>query len=787
MLSHGQIVRDKSGRATHLLGISFDVTDRHTAEQTLRDRERLLGIVTSTARVGLVVVNESYEYLFANEAYAEIFGLDAHQIVGRRVPDLLATGWPQIQPRLDRALAGEQVVYELALPSPSAEATSRWFRVLYEPGSNAIEKPTVVVVVVDVTEQKRTEFIIRDSEQRYRLLFEANPHPMWVYDLKTLQFLAVNDTAVRCYGYSREEFLAMTIKDIRPEEDLPQLEAAIRRLTPTPSLSSQWRHRKKDGTLIDVEVNSNDFRDGERDARLVLALDVTERLRAEETLRLRDRAIQAVSQGILITDPNQKDNPIFYASAGFERLTGYKSDELIGKNCRILQGQATDKETVSKLRKAILVGDQCTVEILNYRKDGVAFWNELSISPVRDEVGRLTHFVGIQVDITARRTLEGQFHQAQKMEAFGQLAGGVAHDFNNLITIINGYSELLIEDLSQDDPQRAMLEEIRKAGDRSASLTRQLLAFSRQQVLLLKVLDLNEVVHETEKMLRRLIGEDIELHTVLNPRLDRVKADPGQLEQVLMNLLVNARDAMPQGGKLTIETKNIELDEEYSKVHPEVRPGHFVMLAVTDSGQGMTEEVCRRLFEPFFTTKEIGKGTGLGMAVVHGIVKQSEGSIEVYSEPGVGTCFKIYLPRAEPSPIASKSSEIMVIPSRGTETILIVEDEDALRGLTVHAIRRSGYVVLEASNGGEALRLAVKFLEPIHLLVTDVVMPGMGGRQLAEHLQASHPKMKVLYLSGYTDDAVIRHGILQEQVNFLQKPFSPSSLAHKVREVLSQS
>ncbi len=419
-----------------------------------------------------------------------------------------------------------------------------------------------------------------------------------------------------------------------------------------------------------------------------------------------------------------------------------------------------------------------------WRIDGTSFDAEYFAYPMwrgKELIGAVVTFL----DVSHQRKLEEQFRQAQKMEAFGQLAGGVAHDFNNLLTIINGYSEMLLQTTPPDDPNRELLEEISKAGARSAALTRQLLAFSRQQVLAPKVLDLNEVVRETERMLRRVIGEDIDLAVVLHPRLGSVTADPGQMEQVLLNLAVNARDAMPQGGKLTIETSNVALGEDYAESHAGVRPGRYVMLAVTDNGVGMTEEVKRHLFEPFFTTKGPGKGTGLGLAVIHGIVKQSNGSIDVYSEPGVGTSFKIYLPRVDAAASTVRPWHSVGPAPRGTETLLLVEDEDAVRTLARLTLQRYGYTVLEASHGEEAIRVATNHHQTIHLLVTDVVMPGMGGRVLAERLLSLHPEMKVLYLSGYTDDAVVRHGILHEEVNFLQKPFSPDALAHQVREVLA--
>ncbi len=385
----------------------------------------------------------------------------------------------------------------------------------------------------------------------------------------------------------------------------------------------------------------------------------------------------------------------------------------------------------------------------------------------------------------ALRQSEEQLRQSQKIEAVGRLAGGVAHDFNNLLTAIIGYSELAFRRMTPDDPIRGNLEEIKKAADRAADLVRQLLSFSRKQVLQPKVLDLNSVVTNMDKMSRRLIGEDIELVTILGSDLGRVKADPGQIEQIIMNLAVNSRDAMPQGGKLTIETSNVELGEGYTRQHVIVMPGNYVLLAVTDTGCGMDRETQSRVFEPFFTTKEQGKGTGLGLSTVYGIVKQSEGYIWVYSEPEQGTAFKIYLPRInediETTPAPFKLSVEQAI---GTETILVVEDETMVRNLVGDILRRNGYTVLEAHHGGEALRVAIQHSGPIHLMVTDVVMPQMSGRHLVQRMTSIRPAMRVLYMSGYTDNGVVHHGLLNPGTAFLQKPFTPDALARKVREML---
>jgi len=370
------------------------------------------------------------------------------------------------------------------------------------------------------------------------------------------------------------------------------------------------------------------------------------------------------------------------------------------------------------------------------------------------------------------------------MEAVGRLAGGIAHDFNNLLTVITTSCELLLEDLAPADPKREDVEQVRKAADGAAALTRQLLAFSRQQVLTPQIVDLGDVVAGVEKMLRRVIGEDIDLVTVLGSDAGAVRADVGQLEQVLMNLAVNARDAMPTGGKLTIETANVEHDPDYAREQEAAAVSRFVMLAVSDTGIGMDEATKARIFEPFFTTKELGKGTGLGLATVYGIVRQSGGFIWVYSEPGLGTTFKIYLPQVDAGAAAGAAKAAPGTSRRGTETVLLVEDAAAVRAVTHQALARQGYTVLDAPNGAEALRIAASHPGPIHLLLTDVVMPGLSGRQLADQLARLRPDTKVLYTSGYTDDAVVRHGVLESGIAYLQKPFTVDGLARKVREVL---
>jgi PAS domain S-box-containing protein len=392
----------------------------------------------------------------------------------------------------------------------------------------------------------------------------------------------------------------------------------------------------------------------------------------------------------------------------------------------------------------------------------------------------------VLLDVTGRRQLEDQLRQAQKMEAVGMLAGGVAHDFNNLLTIISGYSQLILNNLSASDPNRHSAEQIMKAGERAAALTRQLLAFSRRQVLQPKVFELNKLVASLSTMLQRLIGEDVELRLVLPPEVGRVSADPGQIEQVLMNLAVNARDAMPQGGILTIETSNRQIGEEYTGRHITVKPGSYIQLSVSDTGSGMDQATKARLFEPFFTTKAPGRGTGLGLSTVFGIVKQSGGNVEVYSEPGHGTSVKVYLPSIDQQAFI-ETADPRRKTARGTETILLAEDDEMVRSLVRETLEREGYKVIESADPVEARRIADHHKGNIQLLITDVVMPKLSGRELAEQLIRRRPDLKVLYMSGYTDNAVLNSGILHQDVAFLQKPFTPSALAEKVREVLENN
>jgi len=507
------------------------------------------------------------------------------------------------------------------------------------------------------------------------------------------------------------------------------------------------------------------------------------RVRLVQAQQRLSAAIEQSAESIIITDTV---GTIIYVNPAFERISGYSRAEALGQTPRLLKSGQLSESFYQHLWQTLSVGQVWRGRIINKKKDGSLYTVDKIITPVRDERGLIVNYVAVGDDVTGKLHLEDQLRQAQKMEGIGRLAGGIAHDFNNLLTVINGYSEILLHrhpDFS--DPVRQGLEQIKQAGQRAATLTAQLLAFSRKQVLQPQILDLNHLVANMEKMLGRLIGEDINLKTVLASDLGQVKADPSQIEQVLVNLAVNARDAMPGGGMLTIETANVTLDLDYVHHHVEVTPGEYVMIAVTDTGIGMSAEVKAHLFEPFFTTKEVGKGTGLGLATCFGIVKQNRGHIWAYSEPGQGTTLKIYLPRlrAEIKPV-SEETRPKNLP-QGTEKILLVEDAPAVRELTARILRQHGYTVLEAADGASALRLIQAQPDiQFQLLLTDVVMPEMGGQVLVDRLMVERPGLKVLFMSGYTDTTLAKRGIGLPNLTFLQKPFTPAALLGKVREVL---
>ena len=624
------------------------------------------------------------------------------------------------------------------------------------------------------------------SEERYRSLFESVPLPQWVYDRDNLRILAVNEAAIEHYGYSRAEFLSMSILDLLPPEEAKRVSYSTHG-EDSHGHDGSRPHVKRDGTLIEVETSGHSIDFDGIPARIAIMNDVTARNRAAHAVRQSEekyrRLVREAPIGVTLASLPGR---FIVVNPGFVAMLGHDSEETV------LALQPREIYASEEQRQALLArfqerGRIKREEIQLVRKDGTLITTQFTGRLVTDSETGEQYVEATWEDVTEQRRVERQFQQAQKMEAVGQLAGGIAHDFNNLLTIIISSSDLILADGGALPAARADIEAIRTAGKSAAALTRQLLAFSRKQVLQPRVMQMNDLLAGTGKLLHRLIDENIELITVLAPDAGTVKVDPGQIEQVMINLAVNARDAMPNGGRLTIESKNVEFGEgltEHKVLYP---AGKYVSLTVSDTGVGMDSETQARVFEPFFTTKEPGEGTGLGLATVYGIVRQSGGFISVYSEPGQGTSFKIYFPRVDPVRGVVEEAPRALKPLGGNETILIVEDAPAVRGIMRQVLMRLGYQVLEAHDGESAIALSAKHNGTIDLLLTDVIMPRMGGRVLADEIAKQRPGIRVLYVSGYTDDAIVRHGVLEPGVHYLEKPFTPDTLAQKVRGVLENA
>jgi PAS domain S-box-containing protein len=637
-------------------------------------------------------------------------------------------------------------------------------------------------------ERTRAEQALRASEARLKAVLRSALDAHVTMD-DTGHVTSWNQQAESMFGWAEGEVLGQRLADIIvPHAHREAHAAGLRRFLATgegPILNQriELAALRRDGTEFPVELAVAPVRVGSSWLFSAFVRDITARRAADEALRVSEQkfgsAFQAHPSPMAIA--TLADARWVDVNESLLRLFGMNRAETVGRTgyeLGIWRRNEQREQMLAQLRAGGVFRD---VEVEWLTRPGEVRAGLLSAEVIA--FAGAPHFLLHFQDITERKQLEVQLRQAQKMEAIGRLAGGVAHDFNNVLTAIFGYVDILREELPADSTAQRDLDEVRKASERAASLTKQLLAFSRQQVLEPMVLEPNALVEDVEKMLHRLIGEDVELRLSLARDAGNVLADPGQLQQVLMNLVVNARDAMPTGGKLILETANAELSEQYAEQHQPVVPGRYVMLAVSDTGTGMTPETRARIFEPFFTTKEKGKGTGLGLSTVYGIVKQSGGYVWVYSELGRGTTFKIYLPRVDAAPDT-------LLPARepstvaGTETILLAEDDAVLRPLAKGLLEKLGYRVLDAADAVEALEAARQYTEVIHLLLTDVVMPGASGRELARQLESHRPDVKVLYVSGYTDDAIVHHGMLEPGLNFLQKPFTPASLARKVREVL---
>jgi len=788
----GAPIRDEAGATAGVVLVFRDQTEERAASKAVQESQRMLRTVLDTIPVRVFWKDRESKYLGCNLRFARDAGFSLpEELLGK---DDYAMGWAE-QADLYRAddrwvmeTGQSKVGYEEPQTTPDGKRI--WLRTSKVP---LLDEQGQVWGVLgtyeDITERKEIERALQEGEKLFRTLAETASTAIFIYQGD--RFVYVNRASEEISGFSREEMLMKRFWDIVHPEDREAVRDRGLRRQRGEDVPARYEFRivRKDGSVrwLDFTAGRIDWQG--QPASVGTAFDITERKQAEaERVRLA-AAIEQAGEAVVVTD---LDGTIQYVNPAFEQVTGYSRREAVGRNPRFLKSGRQDEAFYRNLWDTIGRGEIWRGRFVNRRKDGTLYTEEATISPVRDEKGAIVNYLAVKRDITEhlrlaeeKAKLEEQYLQAQKMESVGRLAGGVAHDFNNMLQAILGRAEMGMNRLGPNHPVRSDFEEIYKAAQRSADLTRQLLAFARKQTVRPVVLDLNEKISGTMGILTRLLGEDIEIVWAPQENLWNVKVDPAQIDQILANLAVNARDAISGPGKITIETANAVVDEAYCRTHAEAAPGEYVLLTVSDTGEGMTPEVLEHIFEPFFTTKEVGKGTGLGLATVYGIVKQNRGFVNVYSEPGRGSTFKIYLPRflAEAEPQARLESVRRPL-RRGSETILVVEDEESVLELARTVLEGLGYTVMAERTPAEAIRKVEGYSGEVHLLLTDVVMPGMDGRQLAEKLRSFRPGLKCLFMSGYTSNVIAHSGVLEPGVVFIQKPFALADLADKVRQAL---
>jgi len=755
---------------------------RRTQEELDASRTRYFDLY-DLAPIGYVTISETGLILEANITAANLLGISRDALVKLRFSRFILNEYQGTFYLLRKQILETNEPQSCELQMTKHGGAPFWARLEASAVRDENGAPENRLVLSDITESKLAEVALRRSEAKLEKIVSNIGDVVALIDQDGItRYKSPN--IERLFGWKPAEVVGRGVLDHVHPEDLETVRKFFAALLSEPNATgtTEYRYRCSDGGYRWIEFTGvNLLHDPELHGLLGDYHDLSKRKQAGAERELLMMAIQQAAEIVYITDAR---GLIQYVNPAFETLTGYSREEVVGKNPRIFHSGQQDDDLYKTMWETLSCGKIWQGVLVNKKKDGTIITEETTISPVHDTAGTIINYVAVKRDITLELSLKAQFDQAQKMESVGRLAGGVAHDFNNMLGVILGYTELALEQVGTDHLIFADLQEIRSAAERSADLTRQLLAFSRQQTIAPKVLDLSQTIAGMLNMLGRLIGEDIKL--VFNPgkNLWPTKIDPSQVDQVLVNLCVNARDAIADVGTITIEISNGSFSEEFCLTHAEFLSGDYVGVTVSDTGSGMDKATMEHIFEPFFTTKEMGKGTGLGLATVYGIIKQNRGFISVRSEEGVGTSFTIYLVRHVGNGEQEQAAEAAAADMRGLETILLVEDEPAILSMTKVLLERQGYSVLAAGSPGQAIQLAKEHGDEIHLLMTDVVMPEMNGRELAKNLQALYPKLQLLFMSGYTANVIDHHGVLDSDVYFIQKPFSMRDLAATIRKAL---
>ncbi len=780
--AQASLLRNEEGKPVRMLGCHLDITDQKGSEHAIRESEERYRSLFENMREGYAYCRVLYEdgkpedfvYLSVNNAFETLTGLK--NVTGKKVTEVIA-GLKKSNPELFEILGRVAVTGQSERFEIYVHPLGIWFSI----SVYSMEREHFVAVFDNITDRKRAEEALKDSEERYRHLVEVSPDGIAVHREGRIVF--VNPAGAKMLGAeSPKQLIGKPVAEIVHPDYWEQAEKRIQRMLKGEKglYPVEDCYVKLDGTAFFVEVMASFLEYGGKPAVQVVVRDISERKRAESTERRLLAAIGQATEGVLVTDT---EGTIEYVNPGMERMTGYSRHEVIGRTPRIFKSGEHDGTFYRQLWDTIKAGNTWTGRFINRRKDGRLFHEDATISPVKDAQGKIISFVAVKRDITENLELSRQLYQAQKMEAVGTLAGGVAHDFNNILQVALGYSELMLGDEGLPQRCRTDLKKIYESGRRGADLVQRLLTFSRKTEIKRQPLNLNRRITELRKMLERTLPKMVDIRLLLGEDLATINADPTQIDQILMNLAVNARDAMPDGGKLTFETADILIDPEYARIHLEAEPGPHVLLTVTDTGAGMDKGTLEHIFEPFYTTKSVGEGTGLGLAMVHGIVKHHGGHITCYSEPGEGTVFKIYFPAVISHEEREETTE-RVMPRGGSETILVVDDEEHVRDLSARILKKAGYKVITASNGKEALDVYKQRGREIALIVLDLIMPRMGGKQCFEGLLSLDPDVKVLIASGFSANGPTEDAIAAGAKGFVSKPYNMRHVLEVVREVL---